>query len=463
MNKFREKLNPWFVSWALGAVLFAIVVTWQNRGLTFFWDEWNVVWATVESPYFGLLQDNGGNFFPLSRAVFALELAIFGAWYPGYTFVTSLLFGFAAFAFNIVLDNGTRNRRIALTSFSLIYLSSTGVLFASSMGFMLIWGLSPLLAIVSAHFFIKRIQESPGNTRNLVFAWLLFLMSWLAFSSAITIMALLIIGIICSRTGWKKLTKIELRFSLALILVSVIATYVGLRLAELNPPLNPLIGSARETLTFALAADPASVTRLAIASALAGLLSVLTAVPLQNNEVNSWLVIAFNDYLWVLIGLVVTAIGLIYAFKKSLPSMQVVLLFLLLFGTNLIISIARTPLGHRYQTLWVFLAILVILSLITWLDALNLKPFTLLLTFMIVFAGVISTWHIATGASAIASIERQRELAISTKLNEPTTCLLEATRTLEQIAPTITAKQVCELVAALEGRQWILKRQLIDR
>ncbi|MFY9325633.1 MAG: hypothetical protein WAO29_04170, partial [Candidatus Nanopelagicales bacterium] len=155
IEKIKTRVGPWSLGWAIGAIIFAVVVTWQNRGLTFFWDEWDVVSATLESPYYGVLQDNGGNFFPLSRIVFGIELAIFGTWYPGYMLVTSLLFGSTALAFNLLLDDGNKFRRIALSAFSVIYLSSTGVLLASSMGFMLKWGLSPLLAIISATFFLR--------------------------------------------------------------------------------------------------------------------------------------------------------------------------------------------------------------------------------------------------------------------------------------------------------------------
>jgi len=463
IEKAREKLNPWNLSWAMTVLLFALIVTWQNRGLTFFWDEWDVVWATVESPNFGLLQDNGGNFFPLSRGVFALEMYLFGAWYPGYVFITSLIFGNAAFVFNLVLDNGTVLRRITLSAFTLIYLSSTGVLFASSMGFMLKWGLSPLLAIISAAFFIKSIQGESRKKRNLIFAWVFFFLSWASFSSSIALMALLIIGLIHSRVGWRKSTSFEIRLSTIIFAASIVAIFVGFRLATINPPLNPLIGDAQDSMATALAADPISVTRLALASTLSGLLSVITALPLQDNGINSWLIIAFNDYLAVLVALITAALGLIYAFKKALPNKQVVLLFVLLFGANLFISIARSPLIHRYQALWVFLAILVVLALMNWFNSLKLRSLTLVITTLLVLAAALSVWHIGTGALSIANIERQRDLADSNRLGNPALCLNEAERTLDQIAPTIAAKQICELLEILEARDWVLNRQFIER
>lgn len=36
------------------------------RGFTFFWDEWNVLAASLEHPVSSVVQENGGNFSPLS-------------------------------------------------------------------------------------------------------------------------------------------------------------------------------------------------------------------------------------------------------------------------------------------------------------------------------------------------------------------------------------------------------------
>jgi len=461
-EKIGARLNPWVVAWCIGAVAFALVVAWQNRGLTFFWDEWDVVWASVESPYYGVLQDNGGNFFPLSRIVFILELVVFGTWYPGYMLVTSLFFGATAVAFNLLLDDGTRFRRITLSAFALIYLSSTGVLFASSMGFMLKWGLSPLLAIISAHFFICANDAKRSRTRSLLFAWLFFLMSWASFSSAIVLVSLLIIGLIhfippTSNSSLSLSTRF--RLSTLIFVVSLVLVVVGIRLAELNPPINPLTGSAQESVDGALSQDLFNVILIAVAVTFAALISVLTGLPLHDNELNSWLIIAMRDYLALAVVMLIVAIALIYAIKRALPPRQLVTLFILLLISNLFISLTRTPLIHRYQTLWVLLAVLVLLALLAWMSQIQFVWIKNLLLSLIVIAACLSIWHIGTAALTIGNTERQRDFADSTVLNNPDSCLSEANQAIDQIAPTITGERLCSLLQVLEERNWILDRR----
>jgi hypothetical protein len=462
IDKIKTRVGPWGVGWAIGAIIFAVVVTWQNRGLTFFWDEWDVVSATLESPYYGVLQDNGGNFFPLSRIVFGIELAIFGTWYPGYMLVTSLLFGGTAFAFNLLLDDGTKIRRIALSAFAVIYLSSTGVLFASSMGFMLKWGLSPLLAIISATFFLRSQEEGRNRTKLLVLGSLFFILSWASFSSSIILMALLIVGLIhFAPQGPDRSfsTSLHIKLSIAILSASAVLAIAGIRIAALNPPTNPLIGSAQGVFDSILLQNPLDSILLALAATLAGLASVLIAAPLHSNDFNSWLIIAFRDYLGFVVGILFIILGAVYAFKKSLPNRQLILLFGLLFTAMAFLTLARTPFIHRYQSLWIPIAILVILSAFSWLSYLNLALIRNLVLGIVIAAAVLSGWHIGTSSLGMATIERPRDVANSSTLGNPEECLNEASRTLEQIAPTITAQRLCSILSALNQRAWILERQ----
>jgi hypothetical protein len=463
-EKIRTQSNPWTLAWVIGALLFALVVTWQNRGLTFFWDEWDVVSATLESPHYGILQDNGGNFFPLSRIVFGLELGIFGTWYPGYMLVTSLLFGGTALAFNMLLDDGTKIRRIALSAFAVIYLSSTGVLFASSMGFMLKWGLSPLLAVISAIFFVRSREKNHKHMKMLVFGWLFFLLSWASFSSSIVLMGLLVVGLIHfapQRPEGSFSSSLHIKLSLAILSASAVLAIAGIRIAALNPPANPLIGSAQGVFDSVLLQDPLDAALLALAATLAGLASVVIAIPLHSNDFNSWFIIAFRDYLGIVVGLLFVILGAIYVFKKSLPNRQIILLFGLLFAAMAFITLARTPFIHRYQSLWIPIAILVILSAFSWLTALNLTPIRNLVLGVAMAAAVVSGWHIGTNSLAMATIERSRDLAKSSTLGNPEECLEEAGKTLEEIAPTITAQRLCSILDALNQREWILERQIL--
>lgn len=460
-EEIKKRVSPWGVGWAIGALIFAVIVTWQNRSLTFFWDEWDVVSATLESPYYGILQDNGGNFFPLSRIVFGVELAIFGTWYPGYMFFTSLLFGATALAFNWVLDDGTKTRRILLTAFSLIYLSSTGVLFASSMGFMLKWALSPLFAILAAAFFI-RSREASRNPKTMLFiAWLFFFLSWASFSSAIILMALLIVGLIHiapEESTQKPIAALQVQVSLLIVTISAALAVIGFRLAELNPPVNQLVGKAQDTIDYVFGLDPLNALLLSIAAALAGLAALVIAIPLHSNDFNSWLIIAFRDYLGFVVIILGAFFGVVYAIKKSLPNKQLILSFGLLFSAMAFITVTRTPFIHRYQSLWIPIAILVILAAFSWLSYLNLAFIRNLVLGIVIAAAILSGWHIGTSSLDMALIERSRDLADANKLTDPAECLAEASNTLEQVAPTISADQVCSILTGLNERSWILER-----
>ncbi len=460
------RVNSWVLAWAAGAIIFAIVVAWQDRGLTFFWDEWDVIWATMESPYFGVLQDNGGNFFPLSRVVFAIELAVFGSWHTGYVLVTALLFGATTLAFNLLMDNGTRVRRIALSSFAIIYLSSTGVLFASSMGFMLKWALSPLLAIIAATYFVRSRGDNVNRIKMLALGWLFFFLSWAAFSSAIVLMALLVIGLIHAAPRGESRSpsqSLRINLTLAIFCLSVLGVILGIYLAVLNPPINPLTGTAQSSVDGVLSLNISNAALLAGASTLAALFSVTVSIPLHSNDVNEWIIIAFREYLAFIVGILVLIVAAIYAKRKLLPSRYLFLMFMLFLAACTFISVTRTPFIHRYQSLLIPMAILVLLFVLQWLTDLRLPIARNLLLAIIVVAACISVWRITTNALPIANVERQRSIADSAILKDPSRCVSEATMSLEQIAPTITAKEVCALTYLLDQRSWILERQDVPR
>jgi hypothetical protein len=329
------------------------------------------------------------------------------------------------------------------------------------MGFMLKWGLSPLLAILSAVFFVR--SGDPGRNRKamLVFAWLFLLLSWASFSSAIILMALLIVGLIQVTSQLNiemPVSFISIKLSVAIIAVSTVLALVGIRLAELNPPINPLTATAGETVDLLSSIDISSILLSGLAATLAALVSVTVSIPLHDNQANSWLVFIFRDYMIFAVGLLALIIGFIYVIRKSLPSRQLALLFILLLAGNMFLAAARSPLIHRYQTLWIPIAILVVLSLLGWLSAIKLRALTNSLFGVILTAAVISAWHIGTNSLAIATIERQRDIADSSKLANSQSCLEEASASLDQIAPTITADSLCGIMESLKERSWIFSR-----
>jgi len=326
------------------------------------------------------------------------------------------------------------------------------------MGFMLKWALSPLLAVIAARFFIRSRDGHKNRRVMLFFGWLFFSLSWAAFSSSIILMALLIVGLIHfapQGSNGKSVPTLEIKFSALILATSVALALIGLRLAELNPPVNPLVGNAQETIDGVLGLDPLNALVLAIASTLASVLSVIIALPLQNNELNSWLIIAFRDYLAALIAMLGIVLGAIYVFGRSLPSKNLIVTFGLLFIAQAFISVARTPFIHRYQTLWVLIAILVVLSLFNWLKTLRFGVIKNLLIGIVITASLLSLWHIFFNSLSMATIERERDLVNSSTLRDPDSCLAEASMSLDQFAPTISAIRVCSLLETLDERAWI--------
>ena len=278
-------------------------------------------------------------------------------------------------------------------------------------------------------------------------------------------MALLIVGLI--HIAPQKLTgtpvaALQIKISLLILAISAALAVLGLRLAELNPPMNQLVGNAQETIDGVLGLDPLNALLLSIAATLAGLVSVIIAIPLHSNDVNAWLIIALRDYLGLVIGIFVFIVGAVCLLKKALPPRPLILIFGLFFTAQAFIAVTRTPFIHRYQTLWVLIAILVVLALLSWLNSLQLIAIRNVLTGVIVVASLFSTWHIGTNSFAMATIERQRDMATSSNLVNPEECLDGASKALDQIAPTITAQRLCSILTSLNQRGWISERQVLQ-
>jgi hypothetical protein len=277
-------------------------------------------------------------------------------------------------------------------------------------------------------------------------------------------MALLIVGLIHiapQESTRKPIAALQIQLSLVILASSAALAALGLKLAQLNPPTNQLVGNAQDTIEYVLGIDPLNALLLSIAAALAGLVSVVIAIPLHNNDVNAWLIIAFRDYLVLVIGLLILVIGAVYFSKKTLPPRLLILVFILFFTAQAFIAVTRTPFIHRYQTLWVLIAILVILAFLGWLNSIQLTAIKNIVVGLVVVASLFSVWHIGSNSLAMATIERQRDIANSSTLVNPEECLDEASKTLDQIAPTITAQRLCSIFDTLDQRQWILERQVL--
>jgi hypothetical protein len=274
-------------------------------------------------------------------------------------------------------------------------------------------------------------------------------------------MALLIIGLIQVASQLHVANPfgiIRVKLCVLISAMSIVLVFLGLRLAQLNPPLNPKLANAGQTVDLLSSIDVSSVLISGLAATLAALISVTISIPLHDNHINYWLVIAVRDYLLLAIGLITLIVGFIYLIRKSLPSRHIALLFMLLLAANLFLAAARSPLIHRYQSAWIPIAILVVLSILGWISYINLRALTNMMTGVILIATVLSAWHIGTNSLAMATIERQRDIADSSKLANAQSCLQEASASLEQIAPTITASSLCEIMERLKDRSWILRR-----
>lgn len=211
------------------AALIAAAWFWSPK-LSYWWDEFSLVQAH-SSPYGGIFYSHMGHFFPIGRLAFYLEENIFGDMYLWMVCINIVIFYWALIIFQMPLlrTNCVSTKMRILVNFLLapsLFLS-IGIWYDLQWAMQICWFLSIFFA--SLAFLSLRLTR----LRKQLFMCT-FLLSWLSLSSNIIGVAFLVVAL----GFWSNtLKKIE---ALTVLGLSGILTLIGSRIAEMNPPIDPL-------------------------------------------------------------------------------------------------------------------------------------------------------------------------------------------------------------------------------
>ena len=176
------------VAWTVAACGYIAANTLVATRLTFFWDDWDVLWQQETSPSWGLW-DGSPHKAPLSRLVFRLESVIFREQYWGYVLVGAIL----AFTTIVLVWLSLRDlvRSSILVAVGAMYLTSLGVLIHVDTAVGGFWLLSIALTWLAAYVWLQ-------FERRLVSVMLLLLsglaMSSLLATNAATVAAVVLVA-----------------------------------------------------------------------------------------------------------------------------------------------------------------------------------------------------------------------------------------------------------------------------
>jgi len=431
----RYRMLLWLAPLVWGAFLATL---W--RGFTFFWDEWNVLSASLSQPFASILQENGGNFFPLSRLVFVLETQIFRENYWAYIFVTSSIFGYVALLFATkILRPQTRPEIVFAALLAFTYLITAGVLFASAMGFMVKWALAPLLAVLTVMVY----ERIPHRWWRFVGAAGVLVLTGLAFSSAVVIMGAFIAGAILRNTSsWRAARPIVIDAA-ALFAVSGLLGVAG-AFAARSFPANDVSVTGDPFSTLDLS-NPFNAVSETWAATVSGVTSSISVLPLT--DLNLWVTLVYlvagNTLVFGFLTLLVAA--LLWFSQSRFALLAGIAALTVSFG---FLVVLKDPIIVRYQALWVLPAMVVVWIIFTRTRGHRLLTGArvALMVWMIGAVAVSLTWIPRAG-----SLERDRYVVDTSRLYAEQTCLDEATIHSEEISPSASPEYVCEVVGRLVG------------
>lgn len=440
VDQFRltSELKQWIVI-VIASLSWGILLAFLFRGHTFFWDEWNVLRDTISNPVGSIWIENGGNFFPLSRLVFSGEVVLFSAWYPGYIFTTACLFGLisAITYFRVLQPRTPLEHALAIILVS-GYLLSTGVLFASTMGFMNLWPLSVLFAVLAGN----QMARAPTDSKALITSFLLMSLSWLSHGTAIlsTTCIAIAIALVTALRGSRRLSRPRKWGLLAALPLAIIAGFVAAQLATFSAP-----QGTQSTSVLSNLRDPSLFVIESAAGYAAALVSGFTVFPLFHFGIFTTLFLFLVVANWA--ALVVAGIGVLLASTSKPRSAGFVLLGLLAMST-LFLALVRTPLILRYEVLWIPIVLVLVWHFIT--SHRNAVTATLM-TLVVVLVGAGSLIGGAIKITSISDIERERSVVNVDLLWHPSTCLPEATMHREEISPSLSPTEICEVVRRVKN------------
>ena len=206
----------------------------MSSQIWYWFDEWTII-RSQESAYLGLLQGHFGNFFPLGRLIFWVEVEVFGNFYPGLVLVNSVLVLITLYlVWRIISLRRSLNlwqQIVSIASLS-IFATAAGVQFDVMWGFQVCWLLSILLAVLGPYLVQK------GSIRPVTSVGFL-LLSWLSMGSNIIPSSLLFMSLMLLIN--KKPFKLAWITNFLLVSIAALSlTLIGIVIARLNPSIEPL-------------------------------------------------------------------------------------------------------------------------------------------------------------------------------------------------------------------------------
>lgn len=421
------------------STLWATFLAWRFRDLTFFWDEWNVLRDALLTPLSSIFVENGGNFFPLSRALFSVEVALLGSWYPGYIFVTTLLFGISASLLAIRVLRPTSLIDWAISAvMGIAYLLTTGVVFASSMGFMNLWPLSVLFAVLAA----LGLTRAGSDRMALGYASMGLVLSWLSHGTAILSNVLLFVA--ATLVIWARDAHTRNRSRKGFLIASAPAAAVaGLGAAYLAQITANNVGDSGSPL--ATLANFSDVIADWVVGTTAAIASAALVLPLVDFGVftRAYLFLAAN-ILIAIVSLLLTAAVSLILWRRG-DATPFVLLALLALSIAFL-ALVRTPFIVRYEVLWAPLALLLVGYVLYEISTRRFGT-VIVLAYLSVAAVIIASGTISL--RNVADLERQRSAVDALALWNSETCMNESTKRREEISPSLTPEEICAVVERL--------------
>ena len=429
--------RKWSVT-AIVSLAWGALLAFLFRKHTFFWDEWNVLRDSISNPLGSIWIENGGNFFPLSRLLFSGEVALFSAWYPGYIFVSASLFGLiAAIIYFQVLQPRTPLEHALASILVGGYLLSTGVLFASTMGFMNLWPLSVLFAVLAGN----QIARASSDSKALITSSLWLSLSWLSHGTAIlsTTCIAIAMALITDLRRSKGLSRSRKWGLVAALPLATIAGFIAAQLATLSATQAVQPTSILGNLQY-----PSLFVVEGTAGFAASLLSGFTVFPLLHFGTFTTLFLQLVFAEWTVFA--VCGIGVLLASTSKPRSAGFVLLGLLAVST-LFLALVRSPLILRYEVLWIPVALALVWQLITNQRSVVVAKF---MSIGVIVIGAVSLLSGIVQINTISDIERERSAINVNRLWRLSTCLPEATMHREEISPSLSPTEICEVVRHLK-------------
>lgn len=445
-NTPKSRISFYF---SLIGLFYLLVFLLQARNLTFYWDDYFVLYSIFEFDFFKLLLSGvNGNWWPLSSVLVWIEVRLFGSWYLGY-----LLFNLALTLFNTVLiwliarQLFPKAPQVLVASIVIIYPFTLQVIVNATV-VTPSWPLSITFTLFASLFVLRN--------RSLLLPTLFLIFSWLSMSGMIFVNCLIFSSFLFIRNrnrGMKTIPKIGQ--PALFIIAGAIGSLIGSEIMKAAPS-NKLTQTSNvlDQLFIVNIFEPT------FALSTSWIISPLIPLSYVDQDVLTWLTLLFAKYLWLIIPLMVSSFGFLLwrqSKTRGTPSANLMvqtLVFLLpIFGLALVLGVTRSgnPFAPRYGVMWLIPVLIIWIGLLV--SSIKLSRGVRLLVLALPILTLTSTILLFpfTLRSAIdADRERSRDSERQSELIS--LCLQnDFVRPLNSMAPGLDAEDFCPMMRNLNS------------